>query len=132
MSKKLAVALTVVLLALVAWALLLESNSFSIVVNGQPVTGPLKGAIGAAGVVAALIAGFCAVIVLLFVFTGTAILVLGGVVFAGMILALIAFPFMWPLLVPLAILWLFVAIAKKASPSQLRWHGPDSQHEYSR
>ena len=83
MSKKLAVALTVVLLALVAWALLLESNSFSIVVNGQPVTGPLKGTIGAAGVVAALIAGF-----------------------AG------------PLLVPLAILWLFVAIAEKASPSQ--------------
>ena len=47
MSKKLAVALTVVLLALVAWALLLESNAFSIVVDGQPVTGPLKGAIGA-------------------------------------------------------------------------------------
>lgn len=118
MSKKLAVALTVVLLAMVAWALLLESNSFSIVVNGQPVTGPLKSTIGAAGVIAALIAGFCAVIVLLFAFTGTAILVLGAVVFAGMILALIAFPFMWPLLVPLAILWLFVAIAKKASPSQ--------------
>lgn len=58
MSKKLAIALTVVLLALVAWALLLESNSFSIVVNGQPVTGPLKGAIGSAGLVAALISGF--------------------------------------------------------------------------
>ena len=118
MSKKLAVALTVVLLALVAWALLLESHSFSIVVNGQPVTGPLKGAIGASGLVAALIASFCAAIILLFAFAGTAIIALGGIVFAGMIGALIAFPFMWPLLVPLAIVWLFVVIAKKASPSQ--------------
>ena len=118
MSKKLAVALSVVLLALVAWALLLESNSFSIVVNGQPVTGPLKGAIGSAGLVAALIAGFCAAIILLFAFAGTAIIALGGVVFAGMIGALIVFPFMWPLLIPLAIVWLFVLFAKKTSPSQ--------------
>ena len=114
MSKKLAIVLTVVLLALVAWVLLFESNSFSIVVNGQPVTGPLKGAIGAAGLVAALIAGFCAAIILLFVFAGIGIIVLGCVVFFGMILALIAFPFLLPLLIPLAILWLFVAIARKA------------------
>jgi hypothetical protein len=117
MSKKLAIALTVVLLALVAWVLAFESNSFSIVVDGQPVTGPLKGAIGAAGMVAALIASFCASIILLFVFAGIGIFVLGGVVFLGMILALIAFPFLLPLLIPLAILWLFVAIARKASPS---------------
>jgi len=118
MSKKLAMALTVVLLALVAWGLLIENNSFSIVVNGQPVIGPLKGGIGAAGFVAALIAGFCAAIALLFVFAGIGVIVLGGVVFLGMILALIAFPFLLPLLIPLAILWLFVAIAKKGGPSR--------------
>lgn len=117
MSKKLAIMLTVILLALIAWALLFESNSFSIVVNGQPVTGPLKGAIGAAGLVAALIAGFCAAILLLFVFAGIGIIVLGCIVFLGMVLALIAFPFLLPLLIPLAILWLFVAIARKANPS---------------
>src|SRR5208283_4874687 len=65
MSKTPAIALTAILLALVAWALLIESNSISIVVNGQPVGGPLKGGIGAAGFIAALIAGFCAAIVLL-------------------------------------------------------------------
>jgi hypothetical protein len=31
---------------------------------------------------------------------------------------LIVFPFMWPLLIPLAIVWLFVVIAKQTSPSQ--------------
>jgi hypothetical protein len=117
MSKNLAITLTVILLVLIAWVLLLESNSFSMVVNGQPVTGPLKGAIGAAGMVAAVIASFCAAIILLFVFAGAGVIVLGCVVLAVMIFTLIAFPFLWPLLVPLAILWLFVAIAKRASPA---------------
>jgi hypothetical protein len=35
-----------------------------------------------------------------------------------MIVVLIVFPFMWPLLIPLALLWLFVAIAQKASPTR--------------
>src|ERR1035438_2988433 len=103
MSKKSAIALTVALLALAGWVLLFAGDSFTIVVDGQPVTGPLKGAIGAGGLVAALIAGFCAAIVLLFVFAGIGIVVLGCIVFAGMILALIAFPFLLPLLIPLAI-----------------------------
>ena len=102
-----------------AWGLLVESNSFSFVVDGQPVTGPLKGVVGAAGLVAALIASFCAAIILLFAFAGTAMIVLGGVVFAGMIVALIIFPFLWPLLIPLALLWLFVAIAKGAGPTHV-------------
>ena len=118
MSKKLGVTLTIALLALIAWGLLVESNSFSFVVDGQPVTGPLKGVVGAAGLVAALIAGLCAAIILLFAFAGTAMIVLGGVVLAGMIVALIVFPFMWPLLIPLALLWLFVAIAQKPSSTR--------------
>jgi len=113
MSKNLAITLTVVLLILIAWALLVQSNSFSIVVNGEPVTGPLKGAVGAAGLVAALIASFCAAIILLIVYAGAGIIVLGCLILAGMIFTLIAFPFLWPLLIPLAILWLFVAIAKR-------------------
>ena len=112
-SKNLAITLTIVLLALIAWGLV-ESNSFAIAVNGEPVTGPLKGAIGAAGLVAALIASFCAAIILLFVYAGASIIVLGGAVFVAMILTLIAFPFMWPLFIPLALLWVFVAIAKRA------------------
>jgi hypothetical protein len=117
MIKKLAMVLSVVLLALVAWGLLIGSNSFSIVVNGQPVIGPLNGGIGAAGLIAALIAGFCAAIALLFVFAGIGVIVLGGIVFVGMVLALVAFPFLLPLLIPLAILWLFVAVVRKADPA---------------
>ena len=117
MPKKMAIVLVAVLVALVAWALLVESNSFSIVVNGQPVTGPLKGEIGAAGFIVALIAGLCAAIILLFVFAGIGVLILGFFVFGGLLVAWTAFPFLLPLIVPLAVLWLFVAIARKSGSS---------------
>src|SRR5438445_13606693 len=112
MAKKLAIALAVLMLAIVAWGLFLESNVVTIVINGQQVTGPLKGVIGAGGVVVALIALFCAAILLVFVFAGIGVIVLGFFVLVGMILAVLAFPFLLPLLIPLVILWGFVAITR--------------------
>ncbi|HET8563114.1 MAG TPA: hypothetical protein VFM35_04475, partial [Candidatus Binatia bacterium] len=70
MAKKLAIALAILMLAIVAWGLLLENNAVTIVINGQQVTGPLKGAIGAGGFVVGLIGLICAAILLLFVFAG--------------------------------------------------------------
>ena len=73
MARKLAIALAVPMLAIVIWGLLLESNAVIIIINGQQVTGPLNGAIGAGGLVVALIALFCAAIVLVFVFAELAL-----------------------------------------------------------
>jgi predicted exporter len=117
MTKKLAITLAVLMLAIVAWGLFLESNAVTIIINGQQVTGPLKGAIGAAGLVVALIALFCAAILLVFVFAGIGIIVLGCFIFVGIILAWLTFPFLLPLLIPLAILWGFVAITRRTSTS---------------
>jgi len=116
-AKKLAIALAVLMLAIVAWGLFLESNAVTIVINGQQVTGPLKGVIGAGGLVVALIALFCAAILLVFVFAGIGVIVLGFFLLVGMILAVLAFPFLLPLLIPLAILWGFVAITRRTSTS---------------
>jgi len=116
-AKKLAIALAVLMLAIVAWGLFLESNAVTIVINGQQVTGPLKGVIGVGGLVVALIALFCAAILLVFVFAGICVIVLGCFVFVGMILAVLAFPFLLPLLIPMAILWGFVAITRRTSTS---------------
>jgi len=113
MAKKTALALAALMLAIVAWGLLLESNAVTIVINGQQVSGLLKGAIGVGGLVVALIALFCAAILLVFVFAGIGVIVLGCFVFVGMLLAWFAFPFLLPLLIPLAILWGFVAITRK-------------------
>ena len=73
----------------------------------------LKGTIGAAGLIVGLIALFCAAIFLLFVFAGIGILILGGVIVVGLILAASAFPFLLIVLLPLAVVWLFIALTRK-------------------
>ena len=110
MAKKLAIALAVFMLAFVVWGLFFENNATTIVINGQQVTGPLKGAIGAGGMVVALIALFCAATLSVFVFAGIGLIVLGFLVLGGVILAGFAFPFLLPLIIPLAIVWGFMAL----------------------
>lgn len=113
MAKKAAIALAFVMLAIVAWGLIFEAGSTRIIINGQELIGPLKGTIGAAGPIIGLIALFCAAIFLLFVFAGIGIFILGGVIVVGLILAGVAFPFLLILLLPLAIVWVFIAITRK-------------------
>ena len=117
MAKKLAIALAVLMLVIVAWGLLLEHNIVTIVINGQQVTGPLKDAIGVGGLVVALIALFCAATLLVFVFAGIGVIVLGCFIFVGIILAWLTFPFLLPLLIPLVILWGFIAITRRTKTS---------------
>jgi hypothetical protein len=118
MARKLAIALAVLMLVIVGWALFAESNAVTIVINGQEVTGPLKGTIGIGGLVVALIALGCAAILLAFVFAGIGVIVLGLVVLAGLLLAMLAFPFLLPVLIPLAIVWGFVAIVRRSKAAQ--------------
>ena len=118
MARKLAIALAVLMLVIVAWALFAENNAVTIVINGQEVTGPLKGAIGIGGLVVALIALVCAAILLAFVFAGIGVIVLGLVVLAGLILAGLVFPFLLLVLIPLAIVWAFVAIVRRSNAAQ--------------
>jgi len=113
MGKKAAIALAITMLIFVAWGLFFEAGSTRIIINGQEIVGPLKGSIGAAGLIVGMIAMFCAAIFLLFVFAGIGIFILGAVIFAGLIFAGLAFPFLLFLLLPLAIVWLFIAITRK-------------------
>jgi len=113
MSRKAAIALALIMLAIVAWALISEAGSTRIVINGRELTGPLGGAVGAAGLIVGLIALFCAAIFMLFVFAGVGIFILGGVIVAGLILAGTAFPLLLVLLLPLAMVWAFIAITRK-------------------
>jgi hypothetical protein len=115
MARKLAIVLAISILALVVWGLFFENNATTIVINGEQVTGPLKGAIGAGGMVVALIGLFCVAILSVFVFAGLGIIVLGGLILFGVILAGFAFPFLLPLLIPLAVVWGFVALARHKS-----------------
>jgi hypothetical protein len=115
MTRKAAIILALVMLAIVAWGLFFEAGSTRIIINGQEIMGPLKGTIGAAGLIVGLIALFCAAIFLLFVFAGIGIFILGGVIIAGLILAGFAFPLLLVLLLPLAVVWVFIAIARNST-----------------
>ncbi|HUW76179.1 MAG TPA: hypothetical protein VMV70_05820 [Gallionella sp.] len=113
MARKVAIVLAIVMLAIVAWGLFFEAGSTSIIINGHELIGPLQGAIGAAGLIIGLTALFCAAIFLLFVFAGIGIFILGVVILAGLFMAGFAFPFLLVLLLPLAIVWLFIAVTRK-------------------
>jgi len=113
MAKKAAIALAFVMLIILAWGLFFEARSTRIFINGQELIGPFKGTIGAAGLIVGMIALFCAAIFLIFVFAGIGIFILGGVIVVGLILAGFAFPFLLVLLLPLAIVWLFIAVTRK-------------------
>jgi hypothetical protein len=62
--------------------------------------GPLNGVVGVGRLVVAF---FCAAILLLFVFAGVGVIVLGFFVLLGMLPAALIFPYLLPLLIPLAI-----------------------------
>jgi len=113
MARKAAIALALIMLAIVAWGLIFESGTARIFINGREIAGPFGGAISAAGLIIGSTALFCAAIFLLFVFAGIGIMILGGVIIAGLILAGVAFPFLLLLLLPLAIVWAFIAITRK-------------------
>lgn len=112
MAKKLAIILAAFMLAIVVWGLFFENDAVTIVINGQQVTGPLKGLIGAGGMVVALIALICAAILLVFAFAGTGIIVLGFLILGGVMLMGFAFPFLLPMLIPLAVVWGFIALVR--------------------
>jgi hypothetical protein len=106
--KNIAIVLAIVVLGILAWVLL-HSSHIAVAVNGHPLVGPAKLAAEGWGVLVGIVALFCAAILLVFVFAGTALMVLGALVIAGFLAAWSAFPFLLPLLIPLLLVWIFVA-----------------------
>jgi hypothetical protein len=114
--KTIAMVLVILVLALVA-GVLLQSNDISIVVNGQKLAGPAILAAEGWGVLVAVVALFCVAILLAFVFAGVGLIVLGVLVLVGLLAAWLVFPFLLPLLIPLFLVWVFVAAVRRRSNS---------------
>ena len=109
--KNLAIVLVILLLGLLTWVLL-QSHDVAVIVNGQKLVGPAKLAAEGWGVLVAIVSLFCSAILLVFVFAGTGLMILGVLVFAGLVAASFAFPFMLPLLIPLFLVWVIVAAVR--------------------
>ncbi len=110
MIRKTAILLAILMLSIVAWGLFIDESATRIIINGHELTGPFRGA----GAIIGLTALFCASILLLFVFAGIGIFLLGILLFASLIVAWLAFPLLLFLLLPLAIVWLFIALTRKS------------------
>jgi len=109
--KKAAIVLVVLVLGVLAWVLLHSSN-ISVMVNGHKLVGPAKLAAEGWGVLVGIVSLFCAAILLVFVFAGTGLMVLGVLVIASFVALWSTFPFMLPLLIPLLLVWIFVAAVR--------------------
>jgi predicted exporter len=116
--KNIALVLVVVLLGVLAWWLF-QSHDTTVVVNGHEITGPAKFAVEGWGALVAIVSSICAAILLLFVFTGTGLMIFGGLVIAGVVAACVAFPYLLPVLIPLFLVWLFVALTQRRGKPDL-------------
>lgn len=112
MAKKFAIILAGFIVAVALWGLFFENNTTTILINGQEVSGPLKGMIGAGGMAVALIALISLAILMAFAFAGIGIIILGCMVVGSVIFAVFMFPFLWPLLIPLTLIWAFIAVVR--------------------
>ena len=111
MLRTIVIALVVLLLGLFAWVVF-QASDITVVVNGQKLTGPAKIAAEGWGVLVATVVLFSTAILLIFVFAGLGLVILGALVLAGFVGLWVTFPFLLPLLIPLLIVWLVVAAAR--------------------
>lgn len=109
--KKVALILVVLLIGLLGWGLI-QSGDVSVTINGRELAGPMETAVSSWGLLTASVILFCVAILLAFVFAGVGLAVLGFLLLAGLIFAVIVLPLLWPLLLPLFIVWAFVALMR--------------------
>ncbi len=114
MVKKTALILSLGLVAFLIWMLLGPMHGVGVTINGHELTGPIGGLVGVWGVMVAGVVLFCVAVLLVFVFVGVGLVVVGALALVGVILAAVALPFMLPLLIPLFIVWLFCCIVRKS------------------
>jgi len=116
MIRKLAIVLALAMIGLLAWQIFGPGDVISIRINGQEITGPFDTIVGVWGLIVAAVTLFCVAILLAFVFAGAALLLLGVLALVGLVLAVVAFPFLLPILIPLFIIWVFCLLVRSARP----------------
>ena len=92
--------------------MLYRGSDITIVVNGEQLSGPMELVAKGWALLVAVVVLFCAAILLIFVFAGIGVILLGALVFAGLVGVAAVFPFLLPLLIPLFLVWLFIAAVR--------------------
>ena len=110
--RSMALILSLLMIGVLLWVLL-GTDKISILVNGEAIPSPFDAVMGLWGIVVATIVVFCVAILMVFVFAGIGLLILGIIVFVGVVLFSVLFPFLLPVLIPLFLIWLFVVMLRK-------------------
>jgi hypothetical protein len=113
MKKNFAIMIATLMVALALWGLFFENSTTMIVINGQQIEGPLKGMLGAGGLVVVSIALISLAILMALAFAGTGIIIAGCIIVSAGIFTAFVFPFLFPILIPLAMVWAFIAFMRK-------------------
>jgi hypothetical protein len=114
MSRKKIVipALCITVLILVG-LLLFNTDNLPVQMNRFVLTNPAENDVDLAEMVFAPVVLFCVGVFLLFIFSGVGLVILSTLVLVGVILLLVAFPFLLPLLVPIFVVWLVLFISRR-------------------
>lgn len=121
MRKKLYLVLGLPTAILIGW-ILLNFNDINLTIYEPYLYSLSEAADGAWEFVCTAVILFGVGILLALVFTGVGLIVLGSLVLVGLILAVIAFPFLLPLLIPLFIIWIVYLLQRKSRSKRLPTH----------
>lgn len=117
--KKIVPVVIVFLVLMLVWNMYFSPALVSMDFDGEHVDGPLAALAGllfaGGGMIVAVLVTLLVGVVLAVVFAGVGILVLAALSLAGLILAAATAPFLLPLLIPIAIIWLLARRSRRTS-----------------
>ncbi len=115
--KKYAPYIILFLVALIAWDMFADAHAFHMDIDGEEFDGPLGALLGllfgSLGLIIGTIVALCVGALLVVVFAGVGVLLVGALALAACLGLLAVSPLLLPILIPLAIIWFFVSRSRR-------------------
>ena len=115
--KKYAPYIILFLVALIAWDMLADTSGFHMDIDGDEFDGPLGALLGllfgSLGLIIGTIVALFVGALLVVVFAGVGVLLVGGLALAASLGLLAVSPLLLPILIPVAIIWFFVSRSRR-------------------
>lgn len=115
--KKYAPYIILFLVALIAWDMLADTSGFHMDIDGDEFDGPLGALLGlqfgSLGLIIGTIVALFVGALLMVVFAGVGVLLVGGLALAASLGLLAVSPLLLPILIPVAIIWFFVSRSRR-------------------
>lgn len=115
--KKYAPYIILFLVALIAWDMFADVGNFHMDIDGDEFDGPLGALLGllfgSLGLIIGTVVALCVGALLVVVFAGVGVLLVGALALAACLGLLAVSPLLLPILIPVAIVWFFVSRSRR-------------------